>query len=200
MKGLIFHHTGNILNLYKLLLFIMRIITSILISLLIVFTCSKENINRDLLKMPKTVRPIADYEKIFNQKEYSDLLKIINDMKKNYNVEIYLLTFFKIDKMGKLSNENYRIFMNIVGKQSDRIFNLNRDNWLNKKIIVFIFSHNLRFNSENKSYKMEKLLNANRWEKATENIVEKYFPKYEYYTAFKKILEELEKELQRNTI
>ena len=126
---------------------------------------------------------------------------LIKRIKKKYNVNVYLLTFYKVDNLSRLSTKNYREFRKILDKEESRIFKLTVNDWWNKKIIIFTFSHHSRYNSESKSKNLRKLMGTEeQWDKVTEDIIGEYFPKHEYYTAFKKMLEALEKELQRNTI
>jgi len=43
------------------------------------------------------------------------------------------------------------------------------------------------------------MVSEERWDEVTEDVIGEYFPKHEYYTAFKKMLEALENELEEAT-
>jgi len=154
---------------------------------------------KELSKMPPSEIPIADYEGIFSEKEYSNLLQIIDRIKIKYDVNVYLLTFYKVGNLGRLSTNNYKRYAPILDKEENRIFKLTVNDWWNKKIIIFTFSHHSRYNCESKSDSLSKLINEERWNEVTEEIIGEYYPKHEYYTAFKKMLKALENELEEAT-
>jgi len=76
----------------------MRKVVGILLLLMLTFCGSR----KDLREMPVSELPIADYEGIFSEEEYSNLLQIIDRIKIKSDVNVYLLTFYKVANLGRL--------------------------------------------------------------------------------------------------
>ena len=149
---------------------------------------SNDIITYDLMNAPASLKQIADYERIFSKEEYNNLINMIKKIENKYIIKINIITAISFHG---LTNEE------IHQKRLYEIFNINH--YLDK-YIIFEFSKKKNRFAFSSSIKFNKKINKKRLNQKIVTISKTYFSKEKYYQGFKKMLEAIKEELQRNII
>ena len=152
-------------------------------------SCAKKY---DILEAPISNKEIADYEKIFSKVNYNFLIKKVRFIREEYNVKIYFLSVYSFHDLEK----KYDFIMERVNE----ILNLRDENLMKEKIIIFLFSHNDRHNSDITSIEFRNVVNEQKFDAIKNKIIAEYFLKHEYFNAFKEIFEAIDNELSKNRV
>jgi uncharacterized membrane protein YgcG len=155
-----------------------------------------------LLDAPRSKKILADYEGVFSKRESEILITKLMQISSKYGIKIYFLTIKSLTGI-KYSYQAY------AGENRDRyctriyeIFGLEDTAMYNdaNDVFIYVFSHSDRLNEWHASYKFIQKFSHEHFSEVTDPIIEKKFPKHQYFQAFKEIFQALDDELSRNKI
>ncbi len=166
-----------------ILIIISIIIVFYLISLLLISRKYEKKYN--IIEAPISFYPVADYECIFTKKEKDILINKLNHIENKYKVKIRILTVLSFN----IKIYNYE-------EKVPQIFGVN----YKENVLILCFSKHDNIFFDVISPKMKERINEDKISKNFYKIGYKYIRYGNYFEGFLKMLEAVEKELEKSTI